>query len=111
MNHDELTHARGRERSAQRGRCAYRLPFPGDGTVGDAAHIHSPFEAQGMNTGLQDAWNLAWILAAVINGFSPVSLLESFEAELAASLDDPASRLATGSATACERSSAMPSCS
>lgn len=49
--------------------------------LGDAAHIHSPFGAQGMNTGLGDAWNLAWKLAAVIGERSPSALLASFEAE------------------------------
>ena len=36
--------------------------------LGDAAHIHSPVGAQGMNTGLQDAYNLAWKLALVVKG-------------------------------------------
>src|SRR5678816_3788875 len=36
--------------------------------LGDAAHIHSPVGAQGMNTGLQDAYNLAWKLALVMSG-------------------------------------------
>ena len=38
--------------------------------AGDAAHIHSPAGGQGMNTGMQDAFNLAWKLAAVIDGAS-----------------------------------------
>lgn len=49
--------------------------------VGDAAHIHSPAGGQGMNTGLQDAYNLAWKLALVHQGFSPLSLLDTYEAE------------------------------
>jgi 2-polyprenyl-6-methoxyphenol hydroxylase-like FAD-dependent oxidoreductase len=49
--------------------------------LGDAAHTHSPFGAQGMNTGLQDAWNLVWKLAAVLQGRSPESLLDSYERE------------------------------
>ncbi|MGI8880508.1 MAG: FAD-dependent monooxygenase [Jatrophihabitans sp.] len=48
--------------------------------AGDAAHIHSPAGGQGMNTGIQDAHNLGWKLAAVTNGASP-ALLESYEAE------------------------------
>src|SRR5436190_13613669 len=36
--------------------------------LGDAAHVHSPMGGQGMNTGLQDAYNLAWKLALVVNG-------------------------------------------
>ena len=48
--------------------------------AGDAAHIHSPAGGQGMNTGIQDAYNLGWKLAAVVNG-APASLLESYEAE------------------------------
>jgi len=48
--------------------------------AGDAAHIHSPAGGQGMNTGIQDAYNLGWKLAAVVKGASPV-LLESYEAE------------------------------
>jgi len=49
--------------------------------LGDAAHIHSPVGAQGMNTGLQDAYNLAWKLALVLSGNAQESLLDSYEAE------------------------------
>jgi 2-polyprenyl-6-methoxyphenol hydroxylase-like FAD-dependent oxidoreductase len=49
--------------------------------LGDAAHVHSPVGAQGMNTGLQDAYNLAWKLALVIEGKADPSLLDSYEAE------------------------------
>ncbi|HVW14299.1 MAG TPA: FAD-dependent monooxygenase [Mucilaginibacter sp.] len=49
--------------------------------VGDAAHIHSPVGAQGMNTGLQDAYNLAWKLAGVINHNLPENILDSYAAE------------------------------
>jgi 2-polyprenyl-6-methoxyphenol hydroxylase-like FAD-dependent oxidoreductase len=48
--------------------------------AGDAAHIHSPAGGQGMNTGIQDAHNLGWKLAAVANGASP-TLLDTYEAE------------------------------
>ena len=44
--------------------------------VGDAAHIHSPAGAQGMNTGLQDAFNLAWKLSLVIKGLAKDTLLK-----------------------------------
>ena len=49
--------------------------------AGDAAHIHSPAGGQGMNTGMQDAFNLAWKLAAVIDGKAGDTLLNSYEAE------------------------------
>ena len=49
--------------------------------AGDAAHIHSPAGGQGMNTGIGDAINLAWKLAAVVAGRAPESLLDSYEAE------------------------------
>jgi hypothetical protein len=49
--------------------------------AGDAAHSHSPIGGQGMNTGLQDAFNLAWKLALVIRGAAADSLLNSYEAE------------------------------
>jgi len=49
--------------------------------AGDAAHIHSPAGGQGMNTGMQDAFNLAWKLAAVVNGQAGDTLLDSYEAE------------------------------
>jgi hypothetical protein len=49
--------------------------------AGDAAHIHSPAGGQGMNTGIGDAINLAWKLAAVIGGRAPQSLLDSYGAE------------------------------
>ena len=49
--------------------------------LGDAAHIHSPVGAQGMNTGLQDAYNLGWKLALVTSGRADERLLDSYELE------------------------------
>jgi 2-polyprenyl-6-methoxyphenol hydroxylase-like FAD-dependent oxidoreductase len=49
--------------------------------LGDAAHIHSPVGAQGMNTGLQDAYNLGWKLALVAQGRAHAALLDSYEEE------------------------------
>jgi 2-polyprenyl-6-methoxyphenol hydroxylase-like FAD-dependent oxidoreductase len=49
--------------------------------IGDAAHIHSPAGGQGMNTGIGDAINLAWKLAAVVKGRASDTLLDSYEAE------------------------------
>src|SRR5260370_26483860 len=49
--------------------------------LGDAAHVHSPVGGQGMNTGIGDAVNLAWKLAAVVNGGARDSLLETYELE------------------------------
>jgi 4,5-epoxidase len=49
--------------------------------AGDAAHVHSPFGGQGMNTGIGDAENLAWKLAMVVNGTAEHKLLDSYEAE------------------------------
>jgi 2-polyprenyl-6-methoxyphenol hydroxylase-like FAD-dependent oxidoreductase len=48
--------------------------------AGDAAHVHSPAGGQGMNTGMQDAYNLAWKLSAVLSG-APASLLDTYEEE------------------------------
>lgn len=49
--------------------------------TGDAAHVHSPAGGMGMNTGLQDAANLGWKLAAVVRGWAPDSLLDTYESE------------------------------
>ena len=49
--------------------------------AGDSAHIHSPAGAQGMNTGIQDAYNLAWKLALVIKGVAAESLLDTYNEE------------------------------
>jgi len=49
--------------------------------AGDAAHVHSPAGGQGMNTGIADAINLAWKLAAVIQGKAPHALLDSYDQE------------------------------
>jgi 2-polyprenyl-6-methoxyphenol hydroxylase-like FAD-dependent oxidoreductase len=52
-----------------------------DFVAGDAAHIHSPAGGQGMNTGLQDAANLAWKLALVLKGHAPGRLLDTYDSE------------------------------
>jgi 2-polyprenyl-6-methoxyphenol hydroxylase-like FAD-dependent oxidoreductase len=49
--------------------------------AGDAAHVHSPVGGQGLNTGLQDAVNLGWKLAQVVNGISPETLLDTYHGE------------------------------
>lgn len=49
--------------------------------AGDAAHVHHPVGGQGLNTGVQDAMNLGWKLAQVVNGTSPDSLLDTYHAE------------------------------
>jgi 2-polyprenyl-6-methoxyphenol hydroxylase-like FAD-dependent oxidoreductase len=49
--------------------------------AGDAAHTHSPAGGQGMNTGIQDAGNLAWKLHAVLSAMAPESLLDTYDAE------------------------------
>jgi len=49
--------------------------------AGDAAHVHTPMGGQGLGTGVQDAVNLGWKLAQVVNGISPDGLLDSYHAE------------------------------
>ncbi len=69
--------------------------------AGDSAHIHSPAGGQGMNTGIQDACNLAWKLALVVHHKSPDSLLDSYNqerepvAKMVLSLTDRLTRMAT----------------
>jgi 2-polyprenyl-6-methoxyphenol hydroxylase-like FAD-dependent oxidoreductase len=62
-------------------RCAVRFRERRCFLLGDAAHVHSPVGAQGMNTGLQDAYNLGWKLAMVVQGEAGAELLDSYEAE------------------------------
>jgi 2-polyprenyl-6-methoxyphenol hydroxylase-like FAD-dependent oxidoreductase len=70
-----LTHFRLHHRQAARYRRGPAF------LAGDAGHIHSPVGAQGMNTGIQDAWNLGWKLALVVSGVADPALLDSYEAE------------------------------
>nr|WP_234317720.1 FAD-dependent oxidoreductase [Streptomyces rimosus] len=49
--------------------------------AGDAAHVHSPFGGQGLNLGVGDAMNLGWKLGAVVSGWAPEGLLDSYDAE------------------------------
>jgi len=49
--------------------------------AGDAAHVHSPMGAQGMNTGIGDAMNLGWKLAGAVRGWAPPGLLDSYQGE------------------------------
>jgi 2-polyprenyl-6-methoxyphenol hydroxylase-like FAD-dependent oxidoreductase len=49
--------------------------------AGDAAHVHPPMGGQGLNLGVQDAFNLGWKLAASINGWAPDGLLDSYHTE------------------------------
>lgn len=62
-------------------RCAERFSNGRCFLLGDAAHVHSPAGGQGMNTGLQDAYNLAWKLALVVTGRAGAALLDTYEAE------------------------------
>jgi hypothetical protein len=49
--------------------------------AGDAAHVHPPTGGQGLNLGVQDAFNLGWKLAAAVNGWAPPGLLDSYHTE------------------------------
>jgi 2-polyprenyl-6-methoxyphenol hydroxylase-like FAD-dependent oxidoreductase len=49
--------------------------------AGDAAHVHPPAGGQGLNLGVQDAFNLGWKLAAEIDGWAPAALLDTYESE------------------------------
>ncbi|HLT10189.1 MAG TPA: rifampin monooxygenase [Micromonosporaceae bacterium] len=49
--------------------------------AGDAAHIHAPLGGQGLNLGIQDAFNLGWKLAAEVNGWAPEGLLDTYQTE------------------------------
>ncbi|SCE69788.1 rifampin monooxygenase [Micromonospora tulbaghiae] len=49
--------------------------------AGDAAHIHPPLGGQGLNLGIQDAFNLGWKLAATVHGWAPGDLLDTYESE------------------------------
>ena len=75
--------------------------------LGDAAHIHSPVGGQGMNTGIGDAVNLAWKLAAVLHGRADDHILDTYEAErirfarrLVATTDQAFTAVTSSSATA-----------
>ncbi|MEU1688272.1 rifampin monooxygenase [Micromonospora sp. NPDC005707] len=56
--------------------------------AGDAAHIHPPIGGQGLNLGVQDAFNLGWKLAAEVNGWAPEGLLDSYHTERHPVADD-----------------------
>lgn len=63
------------------GRIAEKMRHQSIFLMGDAAHVHSPAGGQGMNTGIQDAFNLAWKLALIIKDKGKPTLLESYQAE------------------------------
>ncbi|KAG0055478.1 hypothetical protein BGZ83_008483 [Gryganskiella cystojenkinii] len=71
-----LTYYRVNERRAQEYSYKDRIFL-----AGDAAHVHSPAGGQGLNTGVQDAYNLAWKIAMVLNGTAPSTLLDSYNEE------------------------------
>lgn len=66
--------------------------------AGDAAHIHPPLGGQGMNTGIQDAYNLAWKMALVVSGKASATLLDSYDAERRAVGADVVARTVSASA-------------
>ena len=62
-------------------RIAGRFAAGGTFLAGDAAHLYAPFGARGLNSGIQDAENLAWKLAFVLSGWAPHELLGTYETE------------------------------
>ncbi|KAG0299310.1 hypothetical protein BGZ98_010152, partial [Dissophora globulifera] len=56
--------------------------------AGDASHVHSPAGGQGMNTGLQDSFNLTWKMALVLHGIAPEAILKTYEVERKPVADD-----------------------
>ncbi|MFE7073229.1 FAD-dependent oxidoreductase [Streptomyces sp. NPDC057620] len=81
LSADDVTEVRWASEFRPRAAMADRFR---DGRVflaGDAAHVHSPAGGQGLNTSVQDAYNLAWKLAAVLRGSAPAALLDSYEEE------------------------------
>ncbi|MFC7376634.1 MULTISPECIES: rifampin monooxygenase [unclassified Brachybacterium] len=56
--------------------------------AGDAAHVHPPMGGQGLNLGIQDAFNLGWKLAATVQGWAPQTLLDTYESERRPVADD-----------------------
>jgi len=71
--------------------------------AGDAAHIHPPTGGQGMNTGIQDAYNLAWKLALVLKGVASPELLDSYETERRAEGADVVARTTQASIKIADR--------
>ncbi|ODU03103.1 MAG: pentachlorophenol monooxygenase [Pseudonocardia sp. SCN 72-86] len=76
--------------------------------AGDAAHIHPPTGAQGMNTGIQDAVNLAWKLAAAVHGTAAPGLLDSYDAERRPVGEEVVGRTVKAAATGIKIDSADP---
>ena len=70
-----------RRLDGQNSRQAERYRAGGCLLLGDAAHVHSPMGGPGLNLGMQDAVNLGWKLAAVVNGWAPDGLLDTYESE------------------------------
>ncbi|KAG0306592.1 hypothetical protein BGZ97_000684 [Linnemannia gamsii] len=76
LSYNWLTYYRANERRAAEFVHKQRIFL-----AGDAAHCHSPMGGQGLNTGLQDSYNLAWKIAMVLKGIAPLSIVDSYSAE------------------------------
>ncbi|KAF8936756.1 hypothetical protein BGZ47_009361 [Haplosporangium gracile] len=76
LSYNWLTYYRANERRATEFVYKNRIFL-----AGDAAHTHSPIGGQGMNTGLQDSYNLAWKIAMVLKGTAPLSIVDSYNEE------------------------------
>ncbi|KAF9901721.1 hypothetical protein EC991_005760 [Linnemannia zychae] len=76
LSYNWLTYYRANERRATEFVHKQRIIL-----AGDAAHCHSPMGGQGLNTGLQDSYNLAWKIGMVLKGTAPLSLVNSFSEE------------------------------